>query len=74
LFGDCMYIHRFDYSLISTFINKTQVLSPITCTILLRNSLPSLWNHSKKWKTKTILCVLCTLVRIFGTHVVQNWW
>jgi hypothetical protein len=45
LFGECVYIHCFDFSFISTFPNETQVSSPFTHTMWLRNTLPSLWYH-----------------------------
>jgi hypothetical protein len=48
LFGECVCIHCFDCSLVSTFANETQVSSPVTCTMRLRNSSPSLWYCSKK--------------------------
>jgi hypothetical protein len=51
-------IHCFDYSLVSTFTNETHVSSPVTRTMSLRNSSPSLWYHSKKVKAEAILCVL----------------
>jgi hypothetical protein len=42
LSGECVHIHCFDCSLVSTFTNKTQVSSPVTCIMWLRNSSPSL--------------------------------
>jgi hypothetical protein len=30
LFGECVYIHCFDCSLVSAFTNETQVSSPVT--------------------------------------------
>jgi hypothetical protein len=42
LFGECMCIHCFDCSLISTFTNEIQVLSPVTRRRWLRNSFSSL--------------------------------
>jgi hypothetical protein len=50
MFGECMRIHCFDCSLISTFTNETQVSSFVM--ILLRNSSLSLRYHSKKSKPK----------------------
>jgi hypothetical protein len=32
LFGECVCMHCFDCSLISTFTNETQVSSPVTLT------------------------------------------
>jgi hypothetical protein len=48
LFGECVCIHCFDCSLVS---------SPVTHTMWLRNPLPSLWYHSKKIKAEAILCI-----------------
>jgi hypothetical protein len=56
LFGQCVCIHSFDCSLVSTFTNKTQVSSSVICMMWLRNSLPSLWYHSKNDKAEAILC------------------
>jgi hypothetical protein len=39
--------------LVSTFTNETQVSSPVTCTMWLRNSSPSLWYRSGKDKRRT---------------------
>jgi hypothetical protein len=33
LFGECVGIHRFDCSLVSTFTNETHVSSPVTRTM-----------------------------------------
>jgi hypothetical protein len=52
LFGDCVCIHCFDYTLISTFTNETQVSSAVTRIMWLRNSSPSLWYCYKKSKQK----------------------
>jgi hypothetical protein len=38
LFGECVCIHCFGCSLVSTITNETQVSSPVTHTIWLRNS------------------------------------
>jgi hypothetical protein len=51
-FGECMRIHCFDFSLVSTFTNKTHVTSSVTLAMLLRNSSPSLCYRSKKSKPK----------------------
>jgi hypothetical protein len=72
LFGECVCIHCFDCFLVSAFTNETHVSSPVTCTMWLRNSVPSLWYHCIKVKTQTILCILCTSTSIFGTHLEQN--
>jgi hypothetical protein len=48
LFHECVCIHCFDWSLVSTITNETQISSPVTCMMWLRNSLPSLWYHSQK--------------------------
>jgi hypothetical protein len=39
----CVCIYCFDCSLVSTFTNETRVSSPVTHTMWLRNSPPSLW-------------------------------
>jgi hypothetical protein len=62
-------IHCFDCSLVSAFTNETQVLLPLTCMMWLRNSSPSLWYRYKKVKPEAILCILCTPISIFGTHL-----
>jgi hypothetical protein len=46
LFGECVCIHCSDCSLVSTTATRT---------MWLRNSLPSLWYHSKKVKAEAIL-------------------
>jgi hypothetical protein len=74
LFGECMCNHCFDCSLVSALTNETQVSSPVTHTMWSRNSSPSLWYRSKKVKPKAILCILCWLMSIFGTHLMQNLW
>jgi hypothetical protein len=48
LFDDCVCTNFFDCSLVSTFTSETHVLSPVTRTIWLKNSSPSLWYHCKK--------------------------
>jgi hypothetical protein len=50
LFGECVCIHCFDCSLVSTFTTETQVSSPVT--MRLRNSSQSVWYRSKKPKPK----------------------
>jgi hypothetical protein len=52
LFDECVCIHCFDCSLVSIFINETQVSSLVTCMMWLRNSSSSMWYHSKKSKPK----------------------
>jgi hypothetical protein len=74
LFGKCVCIRCFHCSLVSTFTNETEVSSPVTLMMWLRNSLPSLWYHSKKVKAEAIPCILCSLVSIFRTHLAQNLW
>jgi hypothetical protein len=49
---ECVCIHCFDCSLVTTFTNETQILSPVTCMMSLKNSLPYLWYCYKKWKPK----------------------
>jgi hypothetical protein len=44
----CTCIDCFDCSLVSTFTNETQVSSPVTHMMWLRNCLPSLWYRCKK--------------------------
>jgi hypothetical protein len=39
----CVCIHCFNCYLISTFTNETQVSSPVTRMMWVRNSLPPLW-------------------------------
>jgi hypothetical protein len=48
LFAEYVWIHFFDCSFISTFINETQISSSLTRTMLLGNSPPSLWYRSKE--------------------------
>jgi hypothetical protein len=50
LSDECVYILCFDCSLVSTFTNEAQFSSPVTHTVWLRDSSPSLWYHSKKVK------------------------
>jgi hypothetical protein len=71
LFGEYVCIHCFDCFLVSTFTNEIQV-SPALTHMLLRNSPPFLWYHSKKVKAKAILCFLLAVMSIFGTHLAQN--
>jgi hypothetical protein len=52
LSGEYVCIHCFDCSLASTFINETQVSSPVTHTMWLKYSSPSFWYHFKKSKPK----------------------
>jgi hypothetical protein len=59
----------FDYSLVSTFTNKIQGLSPVT--MWLRNSYSSLWYRSKKDKVEAILFVSCAPVCFFK-HVLDK--
>jgi hypothetical protein len=49
LLGECVCIHYFDCSVVSTFTYKTQVSSPVTCMMSLRNSLPSFWYSPKNF-------------------------
>jgi hypothetical protein len=72
LFGECVRVQCFDCSLVSTPTNETQVSSSVTPTMRLRNSLPTLWYHSKKVKAEAILCILCTPVSIFRAHLMLN--
>jgi hypothetical protein len=72
LFGEYVCIHCLEYSSVSTFTNETHVSPALTHMMLLRNSPPFLWYHSKKVKAEAILCFLWTIVSIFGTHLVQN--
>jgi hypothetical protein len=60
LFGECVCIHCFDCSLVSTFTNETQISSPVT--LWLRNSSPYLWHHTKEvYKSQSdSLCFACT--------------
>jgi hypothetical protein len=53
LSSECVRIHCFDCSLVSTFTNETQVSSPVTRTMWLRNSSPSLWYRSKKSQSRS---------------------
>jgi hypothetical protein len=48
LFREYVCIHCIDCSLVSVFTNETQVPSPVTRMMWLRNSSPSLWYRSKK--------------------------
>jgi hypothetical protein len=62
LFGECVCIQCFDCSVVSTFTNETEISAPVAHTMLLRNSLPSLWYHSKRVKAEGShsLCSVCT--------------
>jgi hypothetical protein len=51
LFGECVCVHCFDCSLVTTFTNETQVSSPVICAMWLRNSL-SLWYYCRKFKSR----------------------
>jgi hypothetical protein len=53
LFGECLYIHCFDCSLVSTFTNETQVSSSVTRMMWMRKLWRSLWYRSKKIKPKS---------------------
>jgi hypothetical protein len=55
----------------STFTDEALVSSPVTYVMWLRNVLPSSWYRSKV-KAEAILCVLCALMSIFGTHLAEN--
>jgi hypothetical protein len=59
LFGECVCIHCFDWCLVATLTNETQVSLPLVHMMWLRNSLPPLWYHSKKSKPKpiSVFCV-----------------
>jgi hypothetical protein len=74
LFGECMCNHCYNCSFVSTFTNETQLSSPVTRTMWLQNSLPSLWYHPKKVRAEAIPCILCAPVSIFEMHVMQNLW
>jgi hypothetical protein len=69
LFGQCVCIHCFGWSLVPIFINETQVSSPVTRTMWWRCSLSFSWFHSKKVKAKANLCILCAPVSNFRTRV-----
>jgi hypothetical protein len=76
LFGECVCIHCFGCSLVSTFNRWNPDF--ITCYSykcdweihchLCGNTL------KKSTKADAILWVLCAPVSIFGTHLVQNVW
>jgi hypothetical protein len=51
---------------------NNQVSSPVTRTLQLTNSLPSLWYRSETVKAEAILCILWAPLSILGTHLVQN--
>jgi hypothetical protein len=55
LFVECVCIHCFDCSLVSTFTNETRVSSLVTRMMWLRNSPTSLWYRSKNVKAEAIL-------------------
>jgi hypothetical protein len=61
-------IHCSNYSLVSTFTNETKVSSPITRTMSLRNTFPSLWSYYKS----QVDGILCTSVSVFETCVAVN--
>jgi lipid-A-disaccharide synthase-like uncharacterized protein len=70
-FGEHVFIHCFDCSLVSTFTNKTYISSPVTRTVWLRNASPSLWYRSKHSQSQShSLSFVCT----FRTHLEQNLW
>jgi hypothetical protein len=56
-FGACVCIHCYDCFLVWAFTNETQVSSPVTHMMRLRNLLPSLWYHCKKWKPKAVSAI-----------------
>jgi hypothetical protein len=61
IFGECMCIHYFDCSLISTFTNEIQVSSSVTRMMWMRNSSPSFWYRSKKSQSRShSLCFVRT--------------
>jgi hypothetical protein len=61
LSGECVRIHCFNCSLVSTFTNKTQVSSPVTRTMRLRNSSPSLCHSKNVHKNRShSLCLMLT--------------
>jgi hypothetical protein len=57
LFGEYLCIHCFLCSLVSTFINETQVSSPVIHTMWLRNSSQSFRYRSIKRKGKSFSAV-----------------
>jgi hypothetical protein len=61
-------------ALTALWFQHSQVSTPVARTMWFRNSSPSLWYRYKKSKPVPILCVLCTPVSIFRTHLVQNLW
>jgi hypothetical protein len=67
-----MCIHCFDCSLVSPFINETQILSSVTYTMRLTDSTTSLWFLSKKSQSEANICVLRALISIFKIHIKQN--
>jgi hypothetical protein len=71
LFNECVFSHCFDCCLISKFMYDTQVSSPVTFTVRLRNSLPCLWY---RWKKSRLFSVLYIPVVIFETHFAQKLW
>jgi hypothetical protein len=71
LFGECVCIHCFDCCLVLTFTNETHLSSPVS--VWLRSMSPFLQYRCKKSRiTKSILCILCAPMGIFGTHLAQN--
>jgi hypothetical protein len=62
-------IHCFDSSLVSTFTNETQVSSPVTRTVWLRNTSTSLWDHSKKSSKPKPFFAFCTHPRVFSEPI-----
>jgi hypothetical protein len=69
LFGECVCIHCFGCSFVSTFINEPrfhhllQVIEKFVAmfVVLLQNI-----------SAEAILCILCAPVNIFGTQLTQN--
>jgi hypothetical protein len=70
LFGECVCIHCFGYTFVSTFHKLNADF--ITCYSYDETEKFIAIYRSKKVKAEVILCVLCTPVSIFGTHLAQN--
>jgi hypothetical protein len=78
--GTILVMHNFTVAPVATLPScfgdnvhyLTQVSSPVTHMIRLRNSSLSLWYHSKIVKAEAILCILCASMSISETHLALN--
>jgi hypothetical protein len=71
LVGEFVCIRCFGCSLVSAFTNETQVSSPVTPTMWLRNSSPSLLYHSQRSKPKPF-SALCAHPWVFLEPILRK--